>query len=235
MIEMLEYILIIAGILLFMGKLPLGLPKNAKIILSIGLIVYGMSVGGWISMPSLTPASQTSLGMISLSDMTISAGLVNEVATLDVISEDEKHMDFYIVDASAADTQYINWTLTLYRTENFGEDGIVDVVCDFDTKFMNAGSQYDLIQVDGNQLVTGNINSAGTATQTSISKLVAFAEETTSVDVEVTMPDATCVSGLGEPLMKQIKVDEVVQAERFGFVKLDEKEGNKLKFWYTHK
>lgn len=56
-----------------------------------------------------------------------------------------------------------------------------------------------------------------------------------NVNVEVVMPDSKCVSGLGEPLMKKLKVGEVIQAERFGFMRLDSKEKDKLVFWYTHK
>ncbi len=55
------------------------------------------------------------------------------------------------------------------------------------------------------------------------------------VKVEVVMPDSKCVLGLGEPLMKKLKVGEVIQAERFGFMRLDSKEKDKLVFWYTHK
>ena len=32
-----------------------------------------------------------------------------------------------------------------------------------------------------------------------------------------------------------LKVDEVVQLERFGFCRVDKIEGNKVSFWYTHK
>lgn len=53
--------------------------------------------------------------------------------------------------------------------------------------------------------------------------------------VEVVMPDAKRVKGLGEPLMKKIKVGEIIQAERFGFTKLDKKQKDKLIFWYAHK
>lgn len=55
------------------------------------------------------------------------------------------------------------------------------------------------------------------------------------IKVEVMMPDANYVKGFGEPLMKELKVDEVIQAERFGFLRLDKKEKEKLVFWFTHK
>ncbi|MBU1198948.1 MAG: glutamate--tRNA ligase [Nanoarchaeota archaeon] len=55
------------------------------------------------------------------------------------------------------------------------------------------------------------------------------------VHVEVTMPDQSIVKGLGEPLMADLKVGDIIQAERFGFMKLDKKEKDKLFFWYTHK
>lgn len=55
------------------------------------------------------------------------------------------------------------------------------------------------------------------------------------VSVEVLMPDKKVVPGLGEPLMKQLKIGDIIQAERFGFMRLDKKEKDKLVFWYTHK
>lgn len=53
--------------------------------------------------------------------------------------------------------------------------------------------------------------------------------------VEIMMPDTTVVTGIGEPLMKKIEIGRVVQAQRFGFMRLDKKEGGKLFFRYTHK
>jgi len=55
------------------------------------------------------------------------------------------------------------------------------------------------------------------------------------VSVEVLMPDKKVVKGLGEPLMKKLRVGEIIQAERFGFMRLDKREEDKLFFWYTHK
>ncbi len=55
------------------------------------------------------------------------------------------------------------------------------------------------------------------------------------LDVEVMMPDATTLHGKGEPGMADVKVDEVVQAERFGFMRLDAKSTTRLSFWYSHK
>lgn len=55
------------------------------------------------------------------------------------------------------------------------------------------------------------------------------------LDVEVMMPDATTLHGKGEPGMAEARVDEVVQAERFGFMRLDAKSATRLSFWYSHK
>jgi len=54
------------------------------------------------------------------------------------------------------------------------------------------------------------------------------------VNVEVMMPDKKIIAGLGEPLMAKLKEGDVIQAERFGFMRLDKKEKDKLLFWYTH-
>ena len=54
------------------------------------------------------------------------------------------------------------------------------------------------------------------------------------VSVEVLMPDAKIIKGIAEPSVKNIKINEVVQFERFGFCKLDSIEKDKLVFWFTH-
>ena len=54
------------------------------------------------------------------------------------------------------------------------------------------------------------------------------------IKIEVLMPDKMIVKGLGEPLMKKLKTGDIIQAERFGFIRLDKKEKDKLFFWYTH-
>ena len=53
------------------------------------------------------------------------------------------------------------------------------------------------------------------------------------VKVEVLMPDNKVVKGLGESNMNHIKKDQIIQAERFGFLRCDKKD--KLSFWFTHK
>ena len=54
------------------------------------------------------------------------------------------------------------------------------------------------------------------------------------VRVEVLMPNAKIVKGIAEPSVKNIKINDVVQFERFGFCKLDSIEKDKLVFWFTH-
>ena len=55
-----------------------------------------------------------------------------------------------------------------------------------------------------------------------------------NIDVEVWMGDRV-VKGLGEPSLRKLKVGEVVQFERFGFVRLDSKSEKKLIFVFGHK
>jgi glutamyl-tRNA synthetase len=54
------------------------------------------------------------------------------------------------------------------------------------------------------------------------------------VKAEVLMPDKKVAKGLAEPMVKNLKIGDVVQFQRFGFCRLDSKEKDKLKFWYTH-
>jgi glutamyl-tRNA synthetase len=54
------------------------------------------------------------------------------------------------------------------------------------------------------------------------------------VPVEILMPDGKWEKGLAESSIKTLKKDEVLQFERYGFVKLDKKEP-KYQFWFAHK
>jgi len=51
---------------------------------------------------------------------------------------------------------------------------------------------------------------------------------------QVVMPDASVSEGVAESACKKLKPDDVVQFERFGFVRIDEVNA-KLKAYYTHK
>jgi len=56
-----------------------------------------------------------------------------------------------------------------------------------------------------------------------------------NIKVEVLMSDGSVKKGLGESALKKLKVGSVVQFERFGFVRLDQKFENKLIFVFGHK
>ena len=55
------------------------------------------------------------------------------------------------------------------------------------------------------------------------------------VECTIVMDDATIAKGLGEPDLKNVKVDEKIQAERFAFLRLDNIKNGKYEFWFTHK
>ena len=54
------------------------------------------------------------------------------------------------------------------------------------------------------------------------------------VRVGVLMPNKEVKKGLAEPMVKNLKVRDIIQFTRFGFCKLDKKDKYKLMFWYTH-
>jgi len=56
---------------------------------------------------------------------------------------------------------------------------------------------------------------------------------TDKVDIEILMDDNKKIKGYGEESLEKMKQGEVCQLERFGFVRLDDKD--KLSFWFTHK
>ncbi|MBN2880473.1 glutamate--tRNA ligase [Candidatus Woesearchaeota archaeon] len=55
------------------------------------------------------------------------------------------------------------------------------------------------------------------------------------IDIEVLMPDNTLIKAKAERNLNLIKVDEVIQFQRFGFCRLDEikSDGTRV-FWFTH-
>ncbi len=59
--------------------------------------------------------------------------------------------------------------------------------------------------------------------------------ENNNVKTEVIMPDGNVKIGLSEPEIQKLQIGEIIQFERFGFVRLDKKEKNVYKFFFTHK
>lgn len=55
-----------------------------------------------------------------------------------------------------------------------------------------------------------------------------------AVKTRVRMDNGAWISGLGEPALKKLKVGDIVQFERFGFVRLDKKTKSGLEFWFAH-
>ncbi|MFH1052893.1 MAG: glutamate--tRNA ligase [Candidatus Woesearchaeota archaeon] len=54
-------------------------------------------------------------------------------------------------------------------------------------------------------------------------------------DIKVLMDDNTKVKGLGETNLDGIKIGDIIQFERFGFCRLEEKKNNKMLFYWLHK
>ena len=62
--------------------------------------------------------------------------------------------------------------------------------------------------------------------------LIHWVTEEESVDAEVVMPDASIAKGRAEKRCSNLKIDDMLQFERFGFVRVDSHEP--LRFYYAH-
>jgi len=56
-----------------------------------------------------------------------------------------------------------------------------------------------------------------------------------NVQTEIFMPSGETVFGLAESSIKELKVGEMIQFERFGFVRYDGKKNETYNFWFAHK
>ena len=55
------------------------------------------------------------------------------------------------------------------------------------------------------------------------------------VEVEMLMPDASRMTGVGESRVNDLKVGDIIQFERTGFCRLDEKQGKRYSFVFLHR
>lgn len=85
-----------------------------------------------------------------------------------------------------------------------------------------------LLNFSNNKFISNHLDQSLNA------KLIHWLPEKGNIEAEVMMPDANLKKGLVEINAKKIKLGEVVQFERFGFVRLDKKTPKKLYFRFTH-
>lgn len=79
-----------------------------------------------------------------------------------------------------------------------------------------------------------------TGTENKNVQKVQWVDTNSGIKIKILMDDAKWIFGLAEANIKKIKVGEVVQFERFGFVRLDKKPSSpsspeKYEFWFSHK
>ncbi len=55
------------------------------------------------------------------------------------------------------------------------------------------------------------------------------------INVKIMMPDAEMIEGFSEKAVEKLKVNDLIQFERFGFLRVDEIKKDKIVFWFSHK
>jgi len=66
-------------------------------------------------------------------------------------------------------------------------------------------------------------------------QIIHWVPQENTLEVAIVMPDASVVKGLAEPSCRDLKVNDIVQFERFGFARVDETGENKIKLYFAHK
>lgn len=66
-------------------------------------------------------------------------------------------------------------------------------------------------------------------------KIIQWVPAEENIKTKIIMEDTTIIEGLAEPSIKNIKIGEIIQFERFGFLRLNEKTDDQLIFYFAHK
>lgn len=65
-------------------------------------------------------------------------------------------------------------------------------------------------------------------------KIINWLPEDNNINIEVLMPNKEIKKAIAEKTISSLKIGDIIQFERFGFCRLDEKKKDKFIFWFTH-
>lgn len=162
------------------------------------------------------------------------------------VIEDKANRYFFVknpvkIDVGDCPEEFSNFTLEKELHPDFPERG--NRTLDFNGSVYIDGDDFkdghirlmDLINIDIDN-GTVKFNSASFEDARKIkARIIQFVPTEEAIKAEVVMDDASVVEGFCEKDCKNLEVDDVIQFERFGFVRLDEIKDDKLVFYYAHK
>lgn len=166
------------------------------------------------------------------------------------IIEEETNRFFFIPDAVKVDIKdlpeeyerlsverelHYNEPEKGFRTLNFNKSAYIPKN-DYD-KALNENIPLRLMDLV-NVIVTDELCNYDSFTledaQSKKARIIQWSPVEDSIKAVVVMPDNSKVEGYIEPDSKMVEVDDIVQLERFGFARVDEKTDDEIVFYYTH-
>ena len=208
---------------------------------------------GWDdpSLPTVLSLRRRGFTAQAISNFVVSTGISKSEATLtwdDIIIQNKRILDssakhlFFVKDPVKVVVEDApKKSVSLKLIPNSDEKRVFDCSSDFfisksDFDTLVDGGLYRFIELFNARFISGKFvfvdDSLDSFRAEGKGMLHYLPADADNVKISILHPDKSVSQGLAEKSLNDLRVDEVVQFERFGFARLDDK--SNFSFWFTH-